>query len=225
MGFLETRCRCRSRSIWTGNLLLFLSIFLLPALCRADDALPFDPDVIHRLSHDGIPRSLSVSQARGEEIFRIGYDLERGTPFRVWKAPRGKSGLLVKGFVTKSDGESVFSDLTTGSWGLRRGEDRLPVTLRYLSCSDHGDSAGLQWEILHETGSIRIREKIPLRPAPGTSGKEGLVRMIAVSGLAAGETLHLPASVSKEWTLLDSEGRSIPAIANEGSFHIVLPLP
>lgn len=198
-----------------------LALFLLSfpgVFVAADDALPFDPGRIHRSSLDELPRSLSIRQG---DAFWLGYDLERGTPFHVWVAKPGKPGLIVNGFTTRSDGESLFRDDSGGTWRLRRRGEEIAVSLRYLACSDRGEAIELRWKLRHGDGAVTLRERIPFRPEGGKPDR--VVRIVEVSGLVPGEELRPPAAVEAEWILLDGDGAKQAVITGDGTYRLLLP--
>jgi len=199
---------------------ILIGFLFLTAPVFADEAgLPFAPDRVQRLSLDGVPRSLSIRQG---DDFWLGYDLERGTPFHVWRAKPGTTGLIVDGFTTRSQGETRFTDSSEHTWRVRRNHgDAVPTTLRHLSCSDRGDAIELGWEVRHEGGSIRIHERVPHQPEEPPDG--GVIRVVEVEGLPSGWRLLLPESTTDAWTLLDAGGKAASAIEGNGVFRIILP--
>lgn len=180
-------------------------------------ALPFDPQIISRLSLDGKPRSLAIRQ--GTDTW-LGYDLERATALKAWQAPAGKPGLLKSGFVTRSTGTTFFEDSTDATWELQRGERIAPVTVRYLGCSQQKDRIELSWELQHDTGTLKLLERIPLAAAP--AGVK-VVREVRVEALAAEESLLLPSAARKAWKL--STDQKAPATALTGTEWHRLTLP
>jgi len=196
-----------------------LPFLILGSLVPADEPpLPFDPGAIHRYSLDGVPRSLSIRQ--GENRW-LGYDLERGTPFRVWTAKPGSSGLIVDGFTARSQGEPLFADSSDSTWRLLRGGEAVETSLRYLACSDRGDAIELRWEIRHEGVSVAIRERVPRHPEGDPTGCA--VRLLEVDGLAPGCALLPPKAVTGQWMLLDAGGAIVDLIARDGPYRLLLP--
>ncbi len=173
-----------------------LALVALTSLRAAEPGsttLPFDREIISRLSLDGKPRSLSIRQ--GADVW-LGYDLERATVFKAWQAPAGKRGLIKKEFVTTSTGIIWFEDTSDAKWELRRGEKTLPLVIRYLGCSQREDHIELRWELRHDTGALKLYERIPLA-APPTADR--ITRELRVESLADGETLLPPAAVRDAW--------------------------
>lgn len=198
---------------------LTLSLFLAIHTQAEETPLPFDPGRICRSSLDGVPRSLSIRQG---ELSWLGYDLERGTPFHVWRAEPGTPGLLVNGFTTRSKGDARFTDSTEDTWSVSRKMGQVvPATLHYLSCSERGDSIELNWEIRHEGGSIRIRERVPHQPRE-TQPVQAF-RIIEITGLKPGWKLHPPKSTADAWTLSDVSGKTVSAIESDGTHRLILP--
>ncbi len=174
-------------------------------------ALPFDGEIISRLSLDNKPRSLSIRQ--GADVW-LGYDLERATVLKVWEAPAGKPGLIKAGFVTRSVGTAWFEDATDTPWELRRGEKTQPLKVRYLGCSQREDHIGLVWELQHDQGVLKLHEKIPLAAA---AAADRVVRELRVEALAEGETLLLPPAARKAWKI------STPALSGTAINRLTLP--
>jgi hypothetical protein len=202
-------------------LLTVTSLLLAPAavLHSADTAarvLPFDSTVISRLSLDGKPRSLSIRQ--GVNAW-LGFDLERATVLKAWQAPAGKPGLIKSGFVTRSAGTTWFEDASNDKWELQRGQNIVPLTIRYLGCSQRKKHIELRWELRHDTRLLKLLERVPLNAAPAA---DRVVRELRVEGLAAGETLLPPAAVRKSWKL--SSGQSAaPALTGTELHRLTLP--
>ena len=167
--------------------------FLIPAtvllvgltLKAVGQQLPFDQSAINRYSLDGVPRSMSIRQ--GADIW-LGYDLERATILKVWRAPEGELGL--KGaFTVKSAGTKLFEDKSETGWTWDGG----PVKVRYLGVSDKGREVELRWELSKGARSLRLTERIP------KSGGEAVSRDLKVDGLRSGESLKLPAAAGAAW--------------------------
>ena len=196
-----------------------LGFLFLTAPAFADEAgLPFDPERIHRSSLDGVPRSLSIRQ--GERSW-LGYDLERGTAFTVWTGKPGTTGLIVDGFTTRSQGETRFTDSSDGSWRLSRDGELVVTSFHYLACSDRGEAVELLWEVRHDEGAVRIRERVPHRLHESERGQ--VVRVLAVAGLGENGQLHLPEATAGKWTLLDAEGAETKRIDRDGTYRLILP--
>jgi len=179
-------------------------------------ALPFDPQIISRLSLDGKPRSLAICQGTDKWL---GYDLERATVLKAWQSPAGKPGLLKSGFVTRSAGTSFFEDKADTTWELQRGEKTVPVAVRYLGCTQRKDHIELRWELQHEAGTLKLFERIPLA-APA---KERFVRELRVETLAAGETLLPSTAARKAWKLTTDQETAAPALTGTEWHRLTLP--
>lgn len=195
-------------------LLILTPLFALNFASAEDEKLPFDPKLISRASLDGVPRSLSVRQ--GESW--IGYDLERGTPFHVWRSKLDTTGLIVNGFTTRSEGETRFADSSDASWRLLREGKPVECSFRYRSCSDRGDAIELVWEFRHGNRAVLVTERV----APRTDAAETVVRHLEVTGLSDGETLHPPLPVAERWTLVDSEGDTCTKLERDGAYRLLL---
>ena len=180
-------------------------------------ALPFDREVISRLSLDAKPRSLSIRQ--GADVW-LGYDLERATVFKVWRAPAGKPGLIKATFVTRSSGTTWFEDTTDTQWELQRGEKALPVKVRYLGCSHREDHIDLSWELQHEAGVLKLHERIPLAAAPAA---DRVARELRVEKLAAGDVLLPPSSARKAWRLRTDQGPAAFELTSTAIHRFTLP--
>lgn len=183
---------------------LSLAVLLSVSLARAAElsvndstekgaSLPFDPGVINRHSLDHLPRSLSIRQ--GPDVW-LGYDLERAKVYKVWQAPAGKPGLIAKDFVTKSAGTMWFEDTTSETWRLQREGRSVPLTVRYLGCSQRGDHFELSWELRHASGTLKLQERVRWTAAPAA---QRVVREIRVADLAAGDVLLPPVVAGKKW--------------------------
>ena len=179
--------------------------------------LPFDPAKISRLSLDGIPRSISIRQ--GADIW-LGYDLEKAVVSKVWKAPKGKPGLLVKGFKTLSVGTTWFQIKTGEVWQLKAEEKKLPLTVRYLGCTQAGEHIELSWELSHPDGMIKLSERIPTANA---SGKVRVYRELRAESLNAGGSLILPLAYRDTWVLTTAEGKSVKSITGKAWHRLSLP--
>lgn len=176
-------------------------------------ALPFDPEVISRLSLDGKPRSLSIRQ--GTDVW-LGYDLERATVFKTWQAPANKPGLIKNTFVTRSAGTSWFEDATNDRWTLRRGDKTLPLVSRYLGCTHKKEHIALRWELKHDEGVFQLHERIPLAAAETAR----VVRELRVESLPAGDALLLPSSAQKAWKVNADQD---PVITGTAIHRLTLP--
>lgn len=206
-----------TRTLIVVSTLLLIPISGLDAQEATTRTLPFDPQVISRLSLDGKPRSLAIRQ--GVDMW-LGYDLERATVLKAWQAPTGKPGLIKSGFVTRSAGTSLFEDTTDATWELQRGEKTVSVVVRYLGCSQRKDHIELRWELQHDTGTLKLFERIPLAAAPA---KQRVVRELRVEALAAGETLLPPTAARKAWKLIIDQAAAVPALTGTEWHRLTLP--
>jgi hypothetical protein len=179
----------------------------------AADALPFDRTAINRYSLDGLPRSISVRQ--GADVW-IGYDLERATPCKVWRAPEGKSGLN-GAFTTRSVGKALFEDKSDVGWALLKAEKDSKLKVRYLGCTQGKGHFELRWELKQGARSIRLKERI----STTADTKVAAWRELKAEGLQENESLLLPAAVGTAWRTVG--GRSMKAIAGEQWIRIVIP--
>lgn len=181
----------------------------------AAEDLPFDRNVINRYSLDGIPRSISIRQ--GEDVW-LGYDLERATPCKVWKAPDGKSG-LTDGLTPKSIGEAMFEDRSEDGWKLLGAEKAAALKIRYLGCTQREGHFELSWEFQLETRTIILRERISTAAEAEDSG---VSRELQVEGLNSGESLALPAGAGATWQ--NSAGQPVNALTKNNKWtQAVLP--
>lgn len=161
----------------------------------ASDPLPFDRENINRYSVDGIPRSLSIRQ--GADVW-LAYDLERATVFKVWQAPTGRPGLIATEFTVKSSGTAWFNDPSSASWELLRHGRPVPLTVRYLGCTQREDGFELSWEMRHDSGALVVRERVAHAAA---AAPERVRRELSVESLAPGEVLRLPAPARDAWNV------------------------
>jgi cephalosporin-C deacetylase-like acetyl esterase len=173
-------------------------------------SLPFDGAAISRLSLDGRPRSLSIHQ--GADIW-LGYDLERATLLKVWKATAGKPGLINDGFTTRSRGEAWFRDQSEEKWRLRRDDQAVELKVRYLGCTQQADGIELSWELRHASGMVKLVERVPMAAA---AAAERVRRELRVEGLGAGEALLPPQPAREAW-------KSAAQLSGSGWHVLTLP--
>ncbi len=192
----------------------FTLVAAMPLTARA---LPYDPEIISRLSLYDKPRSMSVRQ--GADVW-LGYDLERATVFKAWQAPKGKPGLIKGGFVMRAAGTTWFEDETETQWELQRGKTTVPLKARYLGCSQRERHIELRWELVHDGGVLKLHENIPLSAAPAT---ERVVRELRVEALAEGEKLLLPTAGRKVWKLSTAQGFDPPELSGKDIHRLTLP--
>jgi hypothetical protein len=184
----------------------------------SEKVLPFDREVINRYSLDNLPRALSIRQ--GQDVW-LGYDLGRATLRKVWQAPAGKPGLVTTGFATRSAGTALFEDKSAEKWQLRREGNVVPLTARYLGCSQREGGFELSWELRHADGVLKLVERIPVSTAPAA---ERVAREIRVESLAPDEVLLLPLPAREAWKLADNQGgKSAPALTGTEWHRLVLP--
>jgi hypothetical protein len=235
-----------------GSALLSTTLLLTTSAARsaADtplQALPFAPEVVSRLSLDGKPRSLAIRQ--GTDVW-LGYDLERGTILKAWRAPPAKPGLIKSGFTTRSTGITWFEDPSDAAWELRRGASTVRLSIRYLGCSHRNDHVELRWELRHSEAqyggdapgsdtpdrrTLRLFERVPLAAAPAA---DRVVRELRVETLSPDEALLPPSTVRKAWrfsTHQDTADRStidsnsatpnsaVPALQGKQWHRLTLP--
>jgi len=181
------------------------------------EPLPFAADTISRLSLDGKPRSLAVRQ--GTDIW-LGYDLERATAFKAWRAPQGKSGLVKSGFTTRSTGQELFEDMTDARWELRSGDKSTPLKVRYLGCSHRSGYVEFRWELRHDAGTLKLYERVE---QAGASAADRVARGLRVEELPPDDLLLLPARVREAWRIQDETGSSTLALRGAGWHRLTLP--
>lgn len=178
----------------------------------ATDELPFDRTRINRYSLDGVVRSIALRQ--GEKIW-FGYDLERATPFKVWRAPgtRGDSGLK-RGYTTRSVGTALFEDKSKENWKLVLDEREQPLKIRYLGCTQGKEHFEFSWELKHRSRRLTLSERVP-------TDADKIMRELKVDGLKSGETLRLPPDAGRAWK--HSGGKTVDALSNNKWIQLELP--
>jgi len=194
----------------------FFTLTLSLATLAGAAELPYDREIINRNSLDGLPRSLSIRQ--GEDRW-LGYDLERAKVFKAWQSPAGKPGLVQSGFVTKSAGKAKFSDPSAETWRLQRAGKEVPLSIRYLGCSQREKGFDLNWELRHETGTIQLQQRVPVSGL----ADEGWQLEIRAEGLAAEETLLLPSPAQEAWKLTFTSGKAATALRGSEWHRLTLP--
>jgi len=178
--------------------------------------LPFDRELINRHSLDGLPRSLSIRQGREHWL---GYDLERAKVFKAWRAPGGKPGLELSGFVTKSVGKVKFEDASADSWRLQRAGKEVPLSIRYLGCSQREKAFDLRWELRHDRGRIELQQRVPMSAAEAG----GWQIEIRGEGLAADEVLLLPRALNQSWKPTLTIGKAAAGLSDSEWHRFILP--
>lgn len=190
--------------------LIVLSLAPLVALAAE---LPFDRSAISRYSLDGLPRSICVRQ--GADVW-LGYDLERATVCKVWRAPAGKPGLS-GGFTVKSVGKAMFEDKTDTGWSLARAGKASELKVRYLGCTQSEERFELRWELSRGERRLQLRERV----SRSAESDVQAWRALKVEGLDEGESLRVPNAVGASWKTVG--GRSIAALAGGNWVRIVIP--
>jgi hypothetical protein len=178
--------------------------------------MPFDREIINRNSLDGLPRSLSIRQ--GSDRW-LGYDLERAKVFKAWRAPVGKVGLELTGFVTKSVGKVKFEDASVDGWRLRRAGKEVALSIRYLGCSQREKAFDLRWELRHDRGSVRLHQRVPMSAAED----DGWQIEIRGEGLAADEVLLLPRPLHQSWKPTLTIGKAAAGLSDSEWHRFILP--
>ena len=199
------------------NLLLTCALLFLCSAVHSEDPaapIPFDRGRVNRYSLDGVPRSISLRQ--GDAVW-LGYDLERATVMKVWRAPEGKAGLTA-GFTPRSVGTTLFEDATGNGWRLRAGASLQSLEVRYLGITQARDHFQLRWELQGDSRRWQLEERVPLA---GRHESSGAVRELRVTGLKSGEALLPPAAVSKAWK--SSTGEAVPSLSTDRWVRLVLP--
>ena len=190
---------------------------LLSATMFGAENLPFDREIISRYSLENLPRSLSIRQ--GEDVW-LGYDLERAKVCKTWLSPAGKPGLIQSGFVTRAAGTVSFEDQSDQTWSLRRAGNPVPVTIRYLGCSQRDTYFELSWELRHEQGVVTLLNRIPMA---GSAKPARVALDVRAEGLAADETLLLPEPAQKEWKLSLAGAQPSTALTGHDWHQLTLP--
>ncbi|MBA2114150.1 hypothetical protein [Bremerella alba] len=191
----------------------FLVSLLLGVACslvaQAEEAsqpeLPFDRALINRYSLDHLPRSISIRQAND---FWLGYDLERATLYKAWRAPENKSGLKGSGFVMRSVGQTLYEDKSNETWRFQHNGNTMPLDIRYLGCSQREGYFELQWELKYDKGILTLHERVPMSP------KNPIAREIHVDSLPSDGQLLLPAPMQKAWKLATAKGDSASSLSD-----------
>ena len=178
--------------------ILFTLIAIAGSVITADE-LPFDPAKISRLSVDDIPRSISIRQ--GADVW-FGYDLEKAIVFKVWQSPDDKPGLIVKGFKAQSAGTAWFEETEGAKWQLETKGKLIPLSVRYLGCTQSKAYFELHWELYHPDGTIKLSERIAMA---ASTGKARELRELRAESIPAGASLVLPAAYQKDWIFKDSD--------------------
>lgn len=199
--------------------LLFLVSGMLTAvpLLHSSDDLSFDPAKICRYSIDNIPRSLSIRQ--GDDVW-LGYDLEKAKVFKVWKAPADKPGVVVNSFKAQSSGTTLFEGKDGVGWQIKIDGKGVPLTPRYLGCTEQEDYFQLKWELSYPDGAIVLSERIPTRRTPEKSQPHRLVRM---ESLEPGVSIVLPKIYREAWILTDPEGKTVSTFTGPDWHRLSLP--
>ncbi|MDF1754215.1 MAG: hypothetical protein P1U89_15630 [Verrucomicrobiales bacterium] len=203
--------------------ILWLLIPLLGArfsLSRAgenDANLPFDPARICRLSLDEVPRSISIRQ--GDDVW-IGYDLEKGNVMKVWQAPAGSPGLIIKSFKAYSKGTTWFEVKNEEAWSLKTSGSKDRLSARYLGSTREDEHFLLRWELSHDGKKLVLNERIPIS-SDGADKK--VVREVRVESLEPGEALFHPMINPEGWELTNSDGQPVSTLTDTHWHRLSLP--
>ena len=188
-----------------------IALSLIPMMGLTDE-LPFNRSAINRYSLDGLVRSISVRQG---DVW-LGYDLERGTVCKVWRAPEGKPGLS-GGFTVKSVGKALFEDKTDAGWELVENGKASELKVRYLGCTQSNRHFELRWELMLGERRLKLRERI----SKFADSDAAVWRELKVEGLTPNESLQVPDAVGAAWKRVG--GRSVAALAGSQWIRIVIP--
>lgn len=179
--------------------------------------LPFDPARICRLSVDSIPRSISIRQ--GADVW-LGYDLESAVVFKVWQAAADMPGVMVEDFKALSAGISWFEEMTGEGWQMKGEGEGVPLTVRYLGCTQNKGHFELRWELSHPNGTIILSERIPMAPPTGPVRAQ---RELRAESLEAGASLVLPSAYRNAWVLSDPDGQPVASLVGSAWHRLSLP--
>lgn len=205
----------RFQLLMNFRLLILFTPLVLSGSASAE--LPFDPAQICRLSVDDIPRSIAIRQ--GTDVW-LGYDLEKALVFKVWQAPREKSGLILKDFKALSAGTPWFEEKTGDGWQMKVEGKDVPLTSRYLGCTQNKGSFELRWELSYPGGTIKLSERIPMTSA---TGKDRAYRELRVESLAGDVSVLLPSAYRKAWVLSGPEGKPLTSLVGSAWHRLSLP--
>ncbi len=197
-------------------LLILVGALAVAQSGRSEDTLPFDPAQICRLSVDNIPRSVSIRQ--GSDVW-FGYDLEKALVFKVWKAPKNKPGVILNGFKAESAGAALFKGETAEGWKIEIDGKKVPLTVRYLGCSQNKDYFELRWELSHPDGTITLSERISTAPATSASPA---FRELRVESLKQGATVALPSASREGWLLTGADGKPVKKLTSSAWHQLSL---
>ena len=180
----------------------------------AGEALPFSRDRINRYSLDGLVRSISIRQ--GKAVW-LGYDLERATLCKVWRAPEGKPG-LTEGLTPRSVGTALYDDRSEAGWRLRSAQGEVALEVRYLGCTQREKHFELRWQLRGGERKLSLTERLPIG---GHAGGAQAWRSVRAEGLVAGEALVFPEAVSGAWRT--EGGERLPVLTKSQWMRVVLP--
>jgi hypothetical protein len=189
----------------------------LSAHDRDERPLPFDRLDINRYSLDHLPRSISIRQ--GANVW-LGYDLERAKLYKAWQAPSDGPGLKPSDFVVRSVGTTWFEDSSDDGWQLQRLGKTLPLSVRYLGCSQRPSYFELTWELKHGTHVVKLFERVPRNPQ---MQEIRVMRKIRVERLAVDEALLLPTTARESWMLTTQQGAAVAALSGAEWHLLTLP--
>ena len=116
--------------------------------------------------------------------------------------PTTKPGLIVKGFKAQSAGTAWFEETEGAKWQLETKGKLIPLSVRYLGCTQSKAYFELHWELYHPDGTIKLSERIAMA---ASTGKARELRELRAESIPAGASLVLPAAYQKDWIFKDSD--------------------
>lgn len=182
-----------------------------------DATLPFDPARICRLSLDDLPRSISIRQ--GDNVW-IGYDLKKAAVLKVWQAPAGNPGLIIRSFKAYSKGTTWFEAKESEGWSLSKEGRKAPLAVRYLGSTQQDKHFLLRWELSQAGKKFVLSERIPMSI---TDADNKVTREVRVDSLEPGEVLSHPMLTPEGWELTNSEGQLVPTLTGTQWHRLSLP--
>lgn len=127
---------------------------------------------------------------------------------------------MVKGFKASSVGTAWFQKKKGEAWQLKAKEKKIPLTVRYLGCTQAKEHFELSWELSHPDGMIKLSERIPMANA---AGKVRVYRELRAESLKAGGSLILPPAYRDTWVLTNPEGKPVKSLAGKAWHKLSLP--
>ncbi len=88
----------------------------------------------------------------------------------------------------------------------------VPLSIRYLGCTQNKENFELRWELSHPDGTIKLSERIATAPAAGSPRAP---RQLRFESLERGISVELPAAYLEAWLLTGPDGK--PAKSFTGS--------